>query len=132
MKRATLFSDGASSGNPGSSGIGYVIISEGDDVEGSEHIGVATNNVAEYAALIKGMERAISMGVTELEALLDSELVVKQLRGEYRVKNANLKPLFKKAQELSARFSRVSFAHIPREENHRADDLAKGAAAPGD
>lgn len=125
--RAALYTDGASSGNPGPSGIGFVIKYSDKTCEGSEHIGTATNNVAEYSALILGLKKALSMGISEIDAYLDSELIVKQMRGEYKVKNRNLMPLFLEVQGLSRSFKSISFSHIPRELNKSADKLAKGA-----
>jgi ribonuclease HI len=130
--KAVLYADGASLGNPGDSGIGAVIKTETRTREVSEHIGVATNNVAEYSALIRGLEEAHGLGATELEVNLDSELLVKQIRGEYRVRNRNLKPLFIKAMALLGSFRSYSIKHVPREMNKRADRLAKqGARPPG-
>jgi ribonuclease HI len=127
MKRAVLYTDGASSGNPGASGIGVVIEFQNKHYEHSAYIGTATNNVAEYSALIKGLEEARSLGAQEVEAFMDSELLTKQLSGEYRVKNPGLIPLYQKILMLVATFQRVTFSHIPREDNKRADKLAKDA-----
>lgn len=127
MKRAVLHTDGASSGNPGASGVGVVIEFEGRHHEHSAYIGVATNNVAEYTALVRGLEECRRLGAEEVEAYMDSELLARQLRGQYRVKNPGLIPLYQKVLELAATFRRVTFAHIPREDNRRADALAKKA-----
>ncbi|MEJ2324821.1 MAG: ribonuclease HI family protein, partial [Nitrospirota bacterium] len=88
---------------------------------------VATNNVAEYEALIRGLEEALALGAQEVEARMDSELLAKQLSGEYRVKHPGLLPLYQKVLRLVASFRRVTFAHVPRQENKRADKLAKDA-----
>lgn len=128
MKKATLHSDGGARGNPGPAGIGFVLEAEGKEpIEYGEYIGETTNNQAEYTALIKGMGRALKGGVTNLECFLDSELVVKQLRGDYRVRNHGLRPLFEEVQELVGKFYYVVFQHVPREKNKRADKLVNRA-----
>lgn len=133
MKRATLHTDGACSGNPGPSGIGYVIELEGATYEHSAHIGEATNNVAEYRALIEALREARRLGALEVRALLDAELLVKQVKGQYKVKHPGLKPLHQETVELASGFKRFSIEHIPREENQRADALARsGAKASAD
>ncbi len=93
----------------------------------AEPIGVATNNVAEYRALVAGLERARSLGITELEVVSDSELVVKQMRGEYRVKDAKLRPLAVQAARLAGDIGTVTFAAVPRQENVLADRLVNEA-----
>jgi ribonuclease HI len=129
MTRATLYTDGGARGNPGPAGIGYVLVSD----TGEEHaaagryLGEATNNVAEYEALVAGLRAARALGVDELVVRADSELVVKQMRGEYRVKHPNLKPLFVSAQELVRGFGAVRFEHVGRADNARADGLANEA-----
>jgi ribonuclease HI len=134
MKKAVIYSDGASSGNPGPSGIGVVIEFGKEHYEFSAYIGNTTNNVAEYSALIRGLQEARELGAQEVEAFMDSELVAKQLSGKYRVKHPGLIPLFQKAMMLVATFKRVTFTHVPREENKRADKLSKKAVeqAPKD
>jgi probable phosphoglycerate mutase len=92
-----------------------------------EAIGVATNNVAEYRALLAGLERAIEAGIDELAVVSDSELLVKQMRGEYKVKNAALRELWDEAQSLVDRFERVAFSAVRREENELADRLVNEA-----
>jgi ribonuclease HI len=126
---AELYSDGASSGNPGPAGIGYVLIADGHTYRHSEDIGEATNNIAEYTALIRGLEKASSLGVGDLTAYLDSELVVRQINGEYKVKNPALRELYNKAVSLLKGFSSYSISHIPRERNKEADALSKKAVA---
>ena len=123
-----LYTDGGSRGNPGPSGIGFVL-KHGfvKSCDGGAPIGEATNNVAEYEALIWGLENALALKVTQLEVRMDSELLVKQIKGEYRVKNAALKPLFLDAFNLSQQFELCEFIHIPREENEEADALANEA-----
>lgn len=122
--------DGASRGNPGPAGIGVVVSEPNGQVlhELSESIGHATNNVAEYTAWIKGLTLAASFGAREVTLHSDSELVIRQLKGEYRVKNNALKPLHAKVKELFQKFERVRVRQIPREENQDADRLASQAA----
>lgn len=125
-----LFSDGGSRGNPGNAAIACVIE---DPVTGTvlkehfERIGVETNNVAEYRALIKGLELARDFQPNRLIAHLDSELVVKQVNGEYKVKMPTLQPLVDEVQELAGELADVVFTHIPRGDNHRADALVNRA-----
>jgi len=128
--RLLLFTDGASRGNPGAAGIGVVISSANGETrrEISEHIGVATNNVAEYTALIRGLEAALQLGGKEVEIHTDSELLARQITGVYRVKAPHLAPLMDRVRELMRRFRRVSISHVVREENRRADALARKAA----
>jgi len=126
--KAVLHTDGGARGNPGPAAIGYVLAVGGRPVvEGSQYIGKATNNRAEYVALIKGLRRALEEGAEEVACYLDSELLVEQLNGRYKVKDAGLKPLFVEVRNLSERFSRVSFTHVPREKNKRADKLVNKA-----
>ena len=124
-----LYCDGASSGNPGESGIGAVLLLENKTYEISEHIGIATNNIAEYTALIKGLSRAQALKIERLKIFLDSELIVKQIQGSYKVKSENLKALYQEALSRLKSFKAYSISHIPREQNKRADSLAKKAAA---
>jgi len=127
-----LYTDGASRGNPGDSSIGAVLYretSEGlEEVEVvSEAIGRATNNVAEYEAVVAGLAAAIDNGVDEIVLRSDSLLLVRQLQGEYRVKAAGLKPLYRKAVALLGDFDSVTIEHVPREQNEVADSLANAA-----
>jgi len=121
--------DGAARGNPGPAGIGVVIADANGIVVKNvdKFIGHATNNVAEYTALITGMEKARSLGCKELIINTDSELVAKQLGGEYKVKNAVLKDLYNKAVQLLDGFEQVKVNSIPREDNRAADKLANKA-----
>jgi len=123
--RLTIFTDGGARGNPGPAGIGVVILDEkGSAVEEiSESIGQATNNQAEYKALIAGLVKAKELGARELEVFLDSELVVKQLNKEYRVKDKDLASLFVSVYNLTLGFKKVVFKHIRREKNRLADKL---------
>lgn len=123
--KLTLYTDGGARGNPGPAGIGAVILDEqGRVIEKIfEYIGQATNNQAEYKALIAGLTKAKELGGEELKVFLDSELAVKQLNREYRVKDKNLALLFIKAYNISLEFKKIVFKHIPREKNKLADKL---------
>ena len=125
-----LYVDCASIGNPGPAGIGVVIKDEkGRTIEEiSEHIGVATNNVAEYQALTSGLEAIKKMGAEKIKILTDSELMVKQVDGSWRVKDKKLKELNKKASKILDSFSSYEIVHINREKNREADRLAKRGA----
>ena len=127
--KARLFTDGGARGNPGPAAFGYVIEAGDGTVLAShgEAIGVATNNVAEYRALLAGLERAAQLGVDELEVISDSELMVKQMRGEYRVKNAALRDLSVEAGRLARRFGGVTYTAVRREHNDLADRLVNEA-----
>jgi len=127
--RLTVHVDGGARGNPGPAAIAAVVTdSDGQVVhEAHETIGRATNNVAEYRALIFGIERAAELGATELELVGDSELIVKQVRGEYRVKDAGLKPLHSAAQQALASFAEWQIRHVKREANAEADALVNQA-----
>ena len=124
-KKLTIYTDGGARNNPGPAGIGAVFYNENKEViaEISEYIGLATNNQAEYKALAAAIEKAKKLGAEELEFYLDSELVVKQLNREYRVKDKNLAPLFVKIYNATMSFKKVTFKHIPREMNKEADRL---------
>jgi len=121
--------DGGARGNPGPAAIGVVVRTQEGDVvaEAAQTIGKATNNVAEYRALIRGIELAALNGATEVELLGDSELVVKQVRGEYKVRDAGLKPLHAEARAALSAFGAWSFSHIRRETNAEADALVNQA-----
>jgi len=124
-----LHVDGASRGNPGAAGFGVHVT--GDD--GSEvaslygYIGKATNNVAEYQALLHGLRFALGRGASRVEVFSDSELLVRQVEGRYRVKSPGLQPLHREAKSLLARFERARVVHVPRERNREADALANRA-----
>lgn len=128
-RRLILRADGASRGNPGPAAGAYLLLDEQGREVASEgrYLGSATNNEAEYRALIAGLERAVHLGVTDLEIRLDSELIVLQLLGRYRVKATNLRPLYERCRALLAGFPRVSYRHVPRHLNSRADALANRA-----
>ena len=121
--------DGASRGNPGPSAIGVSVLDpSGNEIAtASESIGIATNNVAEYRALIRAVEMMVELRAQEVEFLLDSELIVKQMNGDYRVRNPKMQDLHAEATRGLGRISKTTLRHIPREENHRADALANQA-----
>ena len=121
-----LYVDGAARGNPGPAGIGVVIKSENDEtlLEVSDYIGKTTNNVAEYMALIRGLEETMDMGNKSVEVFSDSELLVKQIKGEYKVKNEGLVPLYHHLMSLVKKLNHFSISHTVREENQHADELA--------
>jgi ribonuclease HI len=123
--KGTLFADGGSRGNPGPAASGAVLFGEDGAVlrEIGSFLGVTTNNVAEWTALIEGLSTAAELGVDELDVRMDSELVVKQLSGAYRVKHPGLIPLHAKAKALLRQFKRVEIKHVPRKENAAADAL---------
>jgi ribonuclease HI len=124
-----LHVDGASRGNPGEAGFGiHVTTLEGATVAALYgYLGRATNNVAEYQGLLHGLRFALERGAREVEVFSDSELLVRQLAGRYRVKSPGLQPLFREASALLARFARSSVSHVPRERNREADALANQA-----
>jgi ribonuclease HI len=124
-----LHVDGASRGNPGEAGFGVHVATDGGETVASlyGYLGRATNNVAEYQALLHGLRYALDRGAREVRVFSDSELLVRQLAGRYRVKNAGLLPLFREAQSLLARFESARVSHVPREENREADALANRA-----
>jgi len=128
-KKLRVFSDGAARGNPGPAGAGAVLTREdGTPVaKVGKFLGSATNNVAEYSALLLGLETALRLGAREVEVVADSELLVRQLTGQYKVKNAGLKPLFQQAQGLLSRFERWTARHVPREQNELADEMSNRA-----
>ena len=130
---AKLFVDGGARGNPGPAGCGFVLKSTDNKIitEGCHFIDNATNNFAEYTALLKGLELAEQMGVTELNIYSDSELMVKQIIGEYRVKSPNLIDLFESVERKLLKFSRWQIKHIRREYNKDADRMANVAMDQG-
>lgn len=128
MSTATIHCDGAARGNPGPAAISFVIDRPGHaPVEHAETIGTATNNVAEYAALVAALERANELGLKEVSVFSDSELMVKQMNGEYRVKHPDLLPLYEQASGLRRRFPSFTISHVRRELNKRADELGNQA-----
>ncbi len=129
MPKAIIWIDGAARGNPGPAAIGILVTDEhGKELESvAEAIGIATNNEAEYRALVRGLELAAKHHVTEIEVRTDSELLAQQINREYKVRASSLKWLFAEAQRAMAPFSRVNVQQIPREQNRRADALANHA-----
>ncbi|MDQ3857894.1 MAG: ribonuclease HI family protein [Actinomycetota bacterium] len=127
--KARLFTDGGARGNPGPAAAAYVLEADDGtilDARG-EAIGVATNNVAEYTALVAGLSKAVELRTDELEVVSDSELLVKQMNGEYRVKNRALAELSLEAARLARRIGRVRYRAVPRTENELADRLVNEA-----
>jgi ribonuclease HI len=127
--KARLSTDGGARGNPGPAAYGYVLETDDGTVLAAhgERIGVATNNVAEYRALIAGLEKALELGLEEVEVVSDSELLVKQMNGDYRVKNAALRELSQVAARLARRLGAVSYTAVRREHNEQADRLVNEA-----
>ena len=121
--------DGGARGNPGPAAIGVVVSRPEGEVleEASERIGEATNNVAEYRAVLLGLERARALGATEVEVINDSELVARQVQGAYKVKHPGLRPLYDQAMAALRGFERWSVRSVPREQNAHADDLVNAA-----
>lgn len=128
----TVYADGGSRGNPGNAGAGAVVLdTDGRElIQISESLGHTTNNVAEYTAVIRALQELSKKGGVKEESVevrMDSELVVKQMKGQYKIKHPNLKPLAEKMHALIPQFGSVSFTHVPRENNKRADELANEA-----
>ena len=125
-----VYIDGASRGNPGLAGIGIVIVQpklHKRIMQYREFIGIATNNQAEYKALIKALELLKALGISRAKIFSDSQLLVKQLRGEYKVRNPELKKLFNEVKKREKFFESIEYKHIPREKNYHADRLANEA-----
>jgi probable phosphoglycerate mutase len=131
--KARLSTDGGARGNPGPAAFGYVLEAEDGTVLDArgEAIGTATNNVAEYRALVEGLRKAAELGVDELEVVSDSELLVRQMKGEYKVKNETLRALNDEASELSLRLRKVRYTAVRREHNELADRLVNEALDGG-
>ena len=127
--KATLYTDGGARGNPGPAAFAYVLETDDGTVLAAhgETIGVATNNVAEYRGLVAGLEKAIELAVPEVEVVSDSELLVKQMRGEYKVKNEALRDLSLAASRLARQLDRVEYRHVRRADNELADRLVNEA-----
>ena len=117
MKKGKIYSDGGARGNPGPAAIGALVCDEHDNklTDHGGTIGDATNNVAEYSAVIRGLTLAVELGITEADYFLDSELVARQLSGIYRLKAEHLRPFFMQVKELEKKFKRVTYFHLPRE-----------------
>jgi ribonuclease HI len=127
--KARLFTDGGARGNPGPAAYGFVLESDDGTVLAAEGeaIGTATNNVAEYSGLIAGLQKALELHVPDVEVVSDSELMVKQMRGEYRVKNEALRELYDEATALEGRLGKVEYRHVKRAHNELADKLVNDA-----
>lgn len=123
--KLTIYTDGGARGNPGPAGVAYFIYDENNKLitKNSKFIGTVTNNQAEYQALIFGLEKAKNLGAKVVKCFLDSQLIVKQLTGQYKVKDRDLKPLFAEILKLTNKFDNVSFKYISRKENKLADKL---------
>ena len=121
----TIFSDGGARGNPGPAAAGIVIKdATGKNLDAfGQYLGEQTNNFAEYSALIAGLKRSFELGGTEIECMLDSELIVNQMKGLYKVKEPTLQKLFVQAYNSAIKFKKISYHHIPREKNKEADKL---------
>jgi len=128
-RKVRVYSDGAARGNPGPAGAGAVVVDEGGMAvaEIGRYLGEQTNNVAEYEGLLLGLRHALAHGATDVEVLADSQLLIRQLAGVYRVKSAGLMPLFEEAKRLLRRFRNVELRHIPREMNGAADEMSNRA-----
>ena len=124
----TIYTDGASRNNPGEAGVGVYILRDGEPFERiARYLGTTTNNIAEYTAAIIGLEHAVRLGARTVKLRADSELLVKQVNGQYKVKNEGLKPLHARVKELIAKIASVEVKYIPREQNKEADALANKA-----
>lgn len=133
-RRLLIYTDGAARGNPGPAGAGvHIVDREGSVVaEVAQYLGEATNNVAEYRALVIGLERARELGAVAVEIRSDSELVVRQMTGEYKVRNASLRVLHDQAHRVARDFSSIEFVHVRRDSNKDADRLANRAIDEAD
>ena len=129
IEKVIIFTDGAADPNPGPAAIGAVIKDEAGRILAriSQRIGRATNNQAEYQAIISALEKAIKLGARRVDLYSDSELVVRQINGRYRVKNAALKPSYRQVKQLQGLFEHFTVTHIPRQRNSEADNLANKA-----
>ena len=127
MDNYIIYTDGAALGNPGPAGAGAIITDPKGNIvyRISESLGIASNNEAEYYAIILALEKASDMGLQDIEIRSDSQLIIRQINGQYKVKSPNLKPLFKKVLNLLSNFQRTKMVHISREFNKEADKLAK-------
>jgi ribonuclease HI len=132
--KAKLSTDGGARGNPGPAAFGYVLETDDGTVLAAqgETIGVATNNVAEYRALVEGLRKAGELQVDEVEVVSDSELLVRQMSGDYKVKNEALRRLYEEAIELADRFEKVTYTAVRREHNELADRLVNEALDAGE
>jgi ribonuclease HI len=125
---AIIYVDGGSRGNPGPAGAGAIISSGSAEICAiSKFLGVTTNNVAEYTGLVLALEKALELGLTDIQVYMDSELIVKQMNGVYRVKNQGLMPFFQRARQFASKFASFKIDHVRREYNKIADRLANEA-----
>ncbi|MFA6410607.1 MAG: ribonuclease HI family protein [Candidatus Buchananbacteria bacterium] len=131
VNKVTIFTDGGARGNPGPAGIGAVIKYDNQVLKLKKYIGHATNNQAEYQAVILGLEKAKELGALEVDVFLDSELVQQQLSQKYKVKNADLGALFVKVWNLAMNFKKIKYTHIYRQDNKLADKLVNEAIDEG-
>lgn len=120
-----IYSDGGSRGNPGPSATGFIILNSKDETitDGGEYLGITTNNQAEYQAVYAALQKALELGITRVDFRLDSNLVVSQLNGIYKIKNRDLWPIYEKIKELERQFEHISFTHVRREFNRLADGI---------
>jgi ribonuclease HI len=129
--KVLIYSDGGSRGNPGPAAIGIILLDETGEIilNHSETIGTATNNIAEYSALIKGLELAQKHSAKIVNCFSDSELAIRQINGKYKVKNKKLLELYHKLKKIESQFSKVTYRHVPRENEHiiKADELVNKA-----
>src|SRR5436305_48950 len=126
--QAIIYTDGGARGNPGPAAYAFVILREGaPDIEEKGRLGNTTNNIAEYEALVRALERAREVGARRLQVFSDSELLVRQMEGEYQVKNEGLRPLYEEAMALRRQFEAVAINHVRRAQNSRADALCNEA-----
>ncbi len=132
IKRVVINTDGCSKGNPGPAAIGVTIKDEQGKLLASisQPIGLATNNQAEYRAIISALDYTLRLGANQVNMRSDSELVVNQINGQYRVKNTSLKPLYQKVKQLQTQLEGFTITHIPRQQNREADNLASKALFP--
>lgn len=120
-----LFTDGGSRGNPGAAACAYLVFDDSNTLIdfGGDYLNIATNNFAEYTGLINGLKACLKAKIADINCYLDSELVVKQVKGEYKVSHPDIKPLFTEVKELASMFEKITFTHIRRSENKHADKL---------
>jgi ribonuclease HI len=124
-----LFTDGASKGNPGQAGAGWVLVNPADEtvLKEGKYLGEATNNEAEYQALILGLKKSLHSGVKEIVVHMDSELLVRQLKGIYKVRNPRMAVFYREVNDLLPKFEKYEIIHVPREQNREADAMANVA-----
>lgn len=126
--KTIIYTDGGSRGNPGPAGAGAILLQDGKTLGTiSKYLGHQTNNFAEYTALVLALEKSLELGLSQIEVRMDSELIVRQMTGQYRVKTESLVPLFNKAKSLSQKFQSFAIVHVRREFNKEADRLANQA-----